>query len=75
MYDNVMYGNALYSKCNILHDTALHYTALQDDLNSVHQTFKTHIQKYRPEVNLEQVATGETWLGSDALQLGTIHTI
>lgn len=43
---------------------------LQEDLNQVHETFKSHISKYRPEVDIERVATGETWLASDALTLG-----
>jgi ClpP class serine protease len=46
----------------------------QEELNSVHETFKAHIARYRPELDLARVATGETWLALEALQLGEHST-
>ena len=37
--------------------------------------FKEFIQKHRPQVNLKEVATGEYWLGSRALELKLIDQL
>lgn len=42
---------------------------LQQELEAIHQQFKNVIGKYRPNVDIEQVSTGEHWLGQHALQL------
>ena len=42
----------------------------QEELDNTHKIFKDHISKYRPEVDIERVSTGETWLGTDAIKLG-----
>ncbi len=41
----------------------------QSELERIHQLFKAHIAKYRPHLAIDQVATGEFWLGSDAKDL------
>jgi len=38
----------------------------QQDLEIVHQQFKSFVANYRPQLDIEAVATGETWLGIDA---------
>jgi serine protease SohB len=43
---------------------------LKEELEDVHQLFKSAVSKYRPELDLEKVATGEHWYGSRALELG-----
>lgn len=45
------------------------------DLQRMHEHFKDHILKYRPDIEIEKVATGEVWNGSDALELGLIDDI
>lgn len=47
----------------------------KEELSAVHNLFKAHIQKYRPELDIENVATGEAWLALDALKLGLIDEI
>jgi serine protease SohB len=39
----------------------------QEEVNTVHGLFKTFVSKYRPKVNIEEVATGESWFGIDAV--------
>lgn len=47
----------------------------QEDLERIHELFKNHVAKYRPQLNLEQVATGEIWFGLDAITLGLVDEI
>ena len=37
-----------------------------EDLEETHQIFKDYVQQQRPIVDIEQVATGEIWLGTKA---------
>jgi serine protease SohB len=46
-----------------------------EDLESVHHQFKSHVIQYRPQLDLEQVATGEHWLAVQALDLGLVDEI
>jgi len=43
---------------------------LKEELEDVHALFKDAVAKYRPELDLERVATGEHWYGTRALELG-----
>ena len=43
---------------------------LKQELEDVHTLFKGAIEKYRPGLDLEKVATGEHWYGTRALELG-----
>ena len=43
---------------------------LKAELEEVHTLFKAAITKYRPHLNMDQVATGEHWYGAQALGLG-----
>ncbi len=43
---------------------------LQQELEDVHALFKDAVTKYRPDLDLEKVATGEHWYGTRALELG-----
>lgn len=47
----------------------------QTDLTRIHDAFKTHIQTYRPQVNLDHVATGEFWLATQAVPLKLVDTL
>ena len=39
----------------------------QADIEAIHQIFKDHILKFREQLNIDEVATGEFWLAHDAL--------
>jgi len=43
---------------------------LKEELEDVHALFKSAVGKYRPDLDLEKVATGEHWYGTRALELG-----
>ncbi len=38
----------------------------QEDVESIHQIFKTWVKDYRPSIDIDKIATGETWLGTQA---------
>lgn len=48
---------------------------LKDELEDVHALFKAAVGKYRPDLDLENVATGEHWYGTRALELGLADEI
>jgi len=48
---------------------------LKEELEDVHALFKEAVAKYRPELDLEKIATGEHWYGSRALDLGLADEI
>ncbi|TDF81861.1 protease SohB [Pseudomonas sp. H9] len=39
----------------------------QEDLDVTHQLFKDFVSRYRPQLHIDDVATGEVWLGVAAL--------
>ncbi len=43
---------------------------LKEELEDVHALFKDAVAEYRPDLDLDKVATGEHWLGTRALELG-----
>jgi len=48
---------------------------LKEELEDVHTLFKSAVGKYRPDLDLDKVATGEHWYGPRALELGLADTI
>lgn len=40
----------------------------QEDLENIHRLFKQFVARYRPVLNIDEVATGEVWFGSEALE-------
>jgi serine protease SohB len=40
----------------------------QEDLETTHELFKGFVSRYRPQLDMEQIATGEVWLGLAALE-------
>jgi len=48
---------------------------LKEELEDVHSLFKEAVAKYRPNLDLEKVATGEHWYGSRAVALGLADDI
>ena len=47
----------------------------QEELETTHRLFKDFIGRYRPQVSLDDVATGEYWLGEQAFQLRLVDTL
>jgi serine protease SohB len=48
---------------------------LKEELEDVHELFKSAVSRYRPQLDLEKVATGEHWYGTRALALGLADEI
>ena len=48
---------------------------LQEELDDVHELFKTFVQANRPEVDLALIATGEAWYGQRAVALKLIDRV
>lgn len=47
----------------------------REELEATHQLFKQHVHRARPQIDIEKLATGETWYGSQALELGLIDEL
>jgi serine protease SohB len=47
----------------------------RESLHSVHVQFQDFVLKHRPQVDIAQVATGEHWLGQEALGLKLVDTL
>ena len=47
----------------------------EEELQQTHALFKHFVEKYRPQLNVEKVATGEHWYGEDALSLNLVDKL
>lgn len=47
----------------------------QQDIDRIHQLFKAFIQTHRPTLDVDKIATGEFWFGTDAKALNLIDEI
>lgn len=47
----------------------------REELEDVHMMFKGFVQRHRPDLDIDKVATGEYWYGERALDLGLVDTI
>ncbi|ELA08064.1 inner membrane peptidase [Moraxella macacae 0408225] len=47
----------------------------QQELEQTHQLFQDFVTKYRPQLELDKVATGETWYGEDAIGLKLVDKL
>lgn len=50
-------------------------TKFLEDLQSTHDLFKRYVSERRPSLEVDTVATGEIWYGSEALSKGLIDAI
>ncbi len=48
---------------------------LKEELEEVHSLFKSAVSAYRPDLDLDKVATGEHWYGTRALDMGLADEI
>ncbi len=47
----------------------------KEELEKIHILFKNHISKYRPSLDVEKIATGETWYGTQAINENLVDKI
>jgi len=47
----------------------------QEELEETHGLFKAYLQRFRPQLDLERLATGEHWYGEQALELGLVDEL
>ena len=47
----------------------------EEELQQTHSLFKHFVEKYRPQLNVEKVATGEHWYGQDARDLNLVDQL
>ena len=56
-------------------NTAEGKAKFEEELQQTHVLFKHFVEKYRPQLNVEKVATGEHWYGQDALDLNLVDQL
>lgn len=44
----------------------------REELEDTHELFKNFVSEHRPSVDIEQIATGETWYGTTAVNKGLV---
>merc|ERR1712228_111119 len=47
----------------------------RQDVDDIHGAFKSHVAQWRPNLDIEEVATGEVWLGASALERGLVDAV
>ncbi len=47
----------------------------QEELEEVHQQFKSHVKDYRPQLDINAIATGEHWLANRAIELKLVDEL
>lgn len=47
----------------------------EEELHQTHHLFKHFVEKYRPKLNVEKIATGEHWYGQDAINLNLVDQL
>ncbi len=47
----------------------------QQELEETHSLFKQFVAQHRPQLDIEQVATGEHWFGQQAIELNLVDEI
>ena len=46
-----------------------------DDLENTHRLFKDYVSQHRPEMDIDKLATGEIWYGSEALAQKLVDSV
>lgn len=46
-----------------------------EELDATHELFKHHVAERRPDLDIETLATGETWYGREALEKGLVDAL
>ncbi len=53
-------------------NTAEDRKKFQEDINQTHRLFKQFISRNRPQITIDQIATGEHWYATDAINLNLV---
>lgn len=48
---------------------------VQHDVNEMHELFKEHVASHRQQINIDEVATGEYWYGTQAIKLHLVDQL
>ncbi len=48
---------------------------LQEEIEDIHNLFKNTIHQYRKQLDIQKVATGEIWMGAQALEINLVDEI
>lgn len=48
---------------------------MQSDIDNVHTLFKAFVTQYRPTLDIDSVATGDHWFGTEALERGLVDSL
>ena len=48
---------------------------MQSDIDQTHVLFKQFVKQQRPSLDIDKVATGEHWFGTEALELGLVDKL
>lgn len=56
-------------------NTAEGKAKFEEELQQTHNLFKHFVEKYRPQLNVDKVATGEHWYGQDAIDLNLVDKL
>lgn len=48
---------------------------VQEDVDIMHQLFKNWVKEHRPIVDIDKIATGETWVGKQSLDLNMVDEL
>jgi serine protease SohB len=46
-----------------------------EELEETHELFKSYVSERRPQIDIEQIATGEIWYGSQAMELKLVDDV
>jgi serine protease SohB len=57
------------------HNTEEGREKMKQEIEEIHQLFKNVIHEHRPRIDIQQVSTGEHWLGTQALELKLVDEI
>jgi len=48
---------------------------VQEDVDDMHQLFKDWVKEHRPVVDIDKIATGETWVGKQSIELKLVDEL
>lgn len=74
-FEQLTAGNFKRTLTMFGHNTEEGREKLKEEINEIHHLFKNAIQVNRPQIDIEKVATGEHWLGTQALELQLVDEI
>ena len=74
-YEQIMAGEFKRTLTVFGENTKKDREKVQEDVDKIHDMFKTFVKEYRPSIDLASVATGEHWHGLEAKKLHLVDQI